>query len=334
MSGHVRQRGKRGQWYAVIDVFADGKRKRRWHRLENCKGKREAEKACERLIAQQSEGTYVDPSRMTVADFLERWLEHMQGQVSPRSLERYAELARKNIMPLLGDLALTKLQPAHISQAYAKARTSGRRNGKGGLSAGTVTYMHRILKQALGQAVRWQLLARNPADGVKPPKIERRQIRVLDVDGTAALLEAARGTRLFVPILLGITTGLRRGEIVALRWRHVDLSRGRLTVVESAEQTRQGVRYKPPKSGRGRAVALGARVVEELRTYRAKQAQVLFKLGIRIGDDTFVVAQADGRPLQPRAGAPTRSSAQPRCGPASGWGTREDRAGAARALDD
>jgi Phage integrase, N-terminal SAM-like domain len=80
-------------------------------------------------------GNYVETTRLTVSDFLERWIEHMQGQVSPRSHERYAELCRKNIMPLLGGLMLTKLQPAHISQAYAKALTSGRRDGKGGLSA-------------------------------------------------------------------------------------------------------------------------------------------------------------------------------------------------------
>jgi len=75
MSGHVRQRGNKGQWYAVIDVSVDGKRKRRWHKLENCKGKREAEKACERLIAQQGDGTYVEPSRITVAAFLNQWLD-------------------------------------------------------------------------------------------------------------------------------------------------------------------------------------------------------------------------------------------------------------------
>src|SRR6516162_5228026 len=217
MSGHVRQRGKKGQWYAVIDVLGAGKRIRRWHKLENCKGKREAEKACERLIAQQAEGTYVDPSRMTVADFLERWIEHMEGQVSPRSHERYAELCRKNLVPLLGGLALTKLQPAHISTAYAKARASGRRDGSGGLSARTVTHMHRVLREALQQAVRWQMLARNPADAVKPPKVERKQMNVLDTDAAVAMIEAARESPLFVPILLGIRCGLRRGEVVALR---------------------------------------------------------------------------------------------------------------------
>jgi integrase len=230
MSGHVRQRGKKGKWYAVIDVFDAGRRKRRWHKLENCKGKGEAEKACERLIAQQTDGTYVDPSRMTVADFLERWIEHMEGQVSPRSHERYAELCRKNLVPLLGGLALTKLQPAHISAAYAKARTSGRRDGSGGLSPRTVTHLHRVLREALQQALRWQLLARNPADAVKPPKVERKQMQVLDAVATAEMIEAARPYSAFIPILLGALCGLRRGEIAALRWRSVDIDTGQLAV--------------------------------------------------------------------------------------------------------
>jgi site-specific recombinase XerC len=132
--------------------------------------------------------------RMTVAAFLERWIEHMQGQVSPRSHERYAEIARKNIAPLLGGIALTKL-------AYAKALASGRRDGSGGLSARTVQHMHRVLSEALQQAVGWQMLARNPADAVKPPKVERKQMSVLDTDATIELIEAARPYRIFVPIL-------------------------------------------------------------------------------------------------------------------------------------
>jgi integrase len=300
MSGHVRQRGPKGQWYAVIDVFVDGKRKRRWHKLDNCKGKREAEKACERLIAQQADGTYVDPSREPVAAFLERWIEHMQGQVSPRSHERYAEIARKNLAPLLGALALTKLQPAHISAAYAKALTSGRRDGTGGLSARTVTHMHRVLREALQQALRWQLLARNPADAVKPPKVERRQLNTYDIQQTAELLERLRGNHMFIPTVLAGLCGLRRGEIAALQWKHIDLERRQISVVQSAEQTKVGVRYKPPKSGRSRTVAMSATVTAELRAHRVEQAQRL-SLGIRISDDTFVVAQADGRPIQPNS---------------------------------
>src|SRR5262245_971085 len=246
-------------------------------------------------------GTSVDPSRMTVAAFLERWIEHMEGQVSPRSHERYAEIARKNIVPLLGGLGLTKLQPAHISQAYAKALTSGRRDGCGGLSARTVTHMHRVLRQALQQAVGWQMLARNPADAVKPPKVERRQMHTLDADGTVELIEAARETSLFVPILLGVLCGLRRAEITALRWRHVDLDRGQLSVVASTEQMNGGTREKDTKSGKGRTVALSPMVVEELRAHRIEQAEGLFRFGVRLTDDHHVVAREDGQPLQPRS---------------------------------
>src|SRR5260370_7813075 len=188
----------------------------------------------------------------------------MQGQVSPRSHQRYGEVCRKNIVPVLGGLMLTKLQPAHISQAYAKALASGRRDGTGGLSARTVTHIHRVLREALQQAVQWQMLARNPADAVKPPKVERKQMSVLDTDATARLIEAARGSDLAVPILLGVLCGLRRGEIVALRWRNVDLERAQLSVTASTEQTDAGCRAKEPNSGRVRTVPLPPLIVAVL----------------------------------------------------------------------
>src|SRR5215813_4375988 len=272
MKGHIRERSP-GCWAIVIDVRdpQTGKRKRKWHSFKGTK--REAQKECARLITEKERGTYIETKRETVASFLERWIEHMKGQVSPRSHERYAELCRKNIVPLLGGLTLTKLQPAHISQAYANALASGRRDGKGGLSAASVHYQHRVLKEARQQAVRWQMLARNPADAVRPPKVERQQMSVLDTDATAELIEAARETPLFMPIMLGVRCGLRRGEVVALRWRNVDLERGQISVVASAEQTDLGVREKEPKNGKGRTIVLSGTEIEELRSHRVRQAQ-------------------------------------------------------------
>jgi integrase len=300
MKGHIRQRSP-GHWAIVIDVRDPqaGKRKQRWYSFKGTKRKAQVE--CARLIAEIQNGTAVEPSRMTVAAFLERWIEHMEGQVSPRSHERYAELCRKNLVPLLGGLTLTKLQPAHISTAYAKALASGHRQGRGGLSPRTVTHMHRVLREALQQALRWQLLARNPADAVRPPKVERKQVNVLDTDATAALIEAARPYRIFVPILLGALCGLRRGEIAALRWKPVDLEAGQLRVVASIEQTKAGCREKETKSGRDRVVALPAMLIAELRRHRAEQAQELLQLGVRLADDIYVVAQADGSPQQPNS---------------------------------
>jgi integrase len=163
-----------------------------------------------------------------------------------------------------------------------------------------VRYLHVILKAAMGQAVRWQMLARNPVDAVDPPKIERNTMRTYDLAETAELIKATRGSRMEITVMLAVLCGLRRGEIAALRWRDVNLASAQLAIRESAEQTRAGVRYKQPKSGRARTVALSDRMVHELRSHRVQQAQELLKLGIALSDDTFVVAQADGQPLQPR----------------------------------
>ena len=299
MRGHLRQRSP-GHWAIVIDIRDErGKRRRKWHSFVGTK--REAQIECSRLIAELTGGGYVEPDRSTLAAFLDRWLEHVRTQVSPRTHERYAEIARKNIAPLLGAVAVSKLQPAQISSAYSKALASGHRKRAGGLSPRTVHHMHRILRQALQQAVVWGMLARNPATLVKPPKVERGTLQTYDLDQTADLLEALRGTRMFMPAALASLCGLRRGELGALRWRDVKLDRSELSVSQSLEQMKSGVRLKETKSGRARTVALSETMIEELKAHRLAQAQELLRCGVRISNDTFVVAQFDGSPLQPRS---------------------------------
>ena len=301
MKGHLRERPKgSNNWYAVLDIrdAATGGRKRKWHSLD-AKGRRQAETECARLISEMKGGTYLEPSKTTVAQFLGRWLEHMSSQVSPKSHARYCELARKNIVPLLGSVMLTQLRPALVSAAYSKALTHGRRDGTGGLSPQTVTHMHRVLKQALGQAVKWEMLNRNPCDAVDPPRAVRGQMHTYDLDQTAELIEAMRPTRMLIPTLLAVLCGMRRGEVAALRWKNVDLSASKLAVLESAEQVGSKVRYKTPKNGKGRTLALSNSLVEELRSHRVRQGEELLKVGVRLTDNTFVVAQADGTPLQP-----------------------------------
>jgi integrase len=238
-------------------------------------------------------------------DFLERWLRHIKPNVSPRTHERYEQIASKNIAPLLGAKILSKLVPIDISEAYAEALESGRRDGKGGLSPRTVHHMHRVLYSALNQAKRWKLIVRNPAALLEKrdrPKIERKSVRTIDAPSTAAVFDAAREHRLFVPMVLASLCGLRRGEITALRWKAVDLENGQLAVVASTEQTDAGgIREKEAKSGRARTVAMAAMAIEELRRWRVQQAEELLRLGVRANDDWHVVTQADGSPLQPRS---------------------------------
>src|SRR5205823_4448699 len=182
MRGHLKERSP-GHWAIVIETRdpATDKRKRKWHSFKG--GKREAQLKCARLISEITGGTYIDPTKTTVGQFLTRWCEHMKSQVSPRSHERYVEIATKNLIPLLGAVRLLKLQSAQISTAYTTALKSGRRDGAGGLSPRTVHHMHRVLKQALGQAVKWGELTVNPCN-VNPPKVERQRLDTYDLAQT------------------------------------------------------------------------------------------------------------------------------------------------------
>ena len=298
MKGHIRQRSP-GHWAIVLDLrdFQSGVRKRKWHSFKGTK--REAQSECSRLVTELNGGNYVEPSKVTVSDFLRQWLDHQKQQIAPRTLERYSEIVEKNIVPALGRLPLTKLQPRDIATAYAKALATGRRDGRGGLSPGTVRYMHAVLRAALRQAVKWSTLTRNPVDSVTPPRLERRSMGVLVAGQTALLLSRCISSRMFIPVLLGALCGLRRGEIMALKWRAIDLSTARMSVSESMEQTSAGTRLKETKSGRGRNVALPSLVVEELRKHQLRQAEELLQLGIRAGGDTFVVTREDGMPILP-----------------------------------
>jgi integrase len=311
MKGHLVERSP-GHWAIILDQRdpRTEKRKRKWHSFKG--NKRQTQSECSRLITEMGSGEYVEPSKVTLAQFLERWLKHVKPNVTPKTHERYSDLLNKNVAPLLGAKILSKLQPIDISEAYANAVESGRRDGKGGLSPRTVHHIHRVLHTALKQAERWRLINRNPAALLEKrdrPKIEKKPVRVIGAPATAAAIDAARERRLFIPLILAALCGLRRGEITALRWKSIDLDRGQLAVVASTEQTDAGaIREKEAKSGRARTVALPSLAVEELRRWRLTQAEELLRLGVRADDEWHVVTQADGSPLQPRSLTHTMSA--------------------------
>jgi integrase len=266
--------------------------------------RKDAERELTRLLRTTDTGEHVDPNRMTVRRWLETWLDAVRSEISPKAYERYSEIVRCYLVPALGQFSLTKLAPIQIQNAYSAWATSGRRDGKpGGLSPLTRRYVHVILKSALGRAVEQQLLARNPADAFKKrlPKFERKEIRTLSVEQSASLLDSIKHMHLYCPVLLALATGMRRGEILALRWKNVDLDRGALCVVQSLEQTTDRLRFKDSKTGRNRAIQLPAFTIEELRRLKRKQAEALLRLGIRLSGETLVCCREDGEPKQPRS---------------------------------
>ncbi|WP_312806654.1 site-specific integrase [Agrobacterium cavarae] len=298
MKGHITERSP-GKWAIVLDVPdpETGKRRRKWHTYHGTK--RQAETECARLVAELNGGNYVEPAKTTVRDYFIRWLKHEKANVSPKTHQRYEELLLKNVAPVIGSITLNKLTAARIDGAWGHLLENGRRDGKGGLSPRTVHHCRRVMLTAMDQAVKWDMLKRNPVALTRPPKVEKQQMEAFDAPQTAIMLDDFRENRVFVPALLASLCGLRRGEILALRWKDIDLTGATIAVRQSAEQVGTVVRYKETKSGKSRVVALSSSVIEELKRHRIAQAEEQLKIGIRPDENSFVVAQVDGSPLKP-----------------------------------
>lgn len=301
MIGHIRKRG-RHSWALVVELDAgpDGKRRQKWETVRGTKKK--AEERLAEILHSLNVGTYVEPSKLTVAAYLEKWLETVKLNVRGKTFERYQEIVGRHLSQALGKILLSKLTPLHVQQYYATAIQSGRLDGKGGLSAQTVLHHHRILRESLHQAVRWQILVRNPADAVEPPTPTRQEMRALSESETAWLLEASSGARLHLPILLAVTTGLRRGELLAHRWSDIDFENGRLAVRRSVEETREGLRLKEPKTAKGkRLISLPPLAMDSIREHRSTQLVEKKKLGSLYRDNGLVLCAPDGEIWKPES---------------------------------
>jgi len=302
MRGHIRQRGERS-WAVVVDLPPDpatGKRRQKWHSVKGTK--RDAERCLGELLHQLNTQQYAEPTRLTLAQYLEDWLAHKASTVSRTTWLSYAGIVRSHIIPALGHLPLTALTPLHVQHWLQQQLASGRADGRGeGLSHRTVQYSHAILFRALRHAARLQLVTRNAAEAVQPPSLQRREFPVLDTGVAVRLLDAARGTRLYVPVFLAVSTGLRRGEILGLRWSDVDLGRCTAEIRQTLIAVGSRWAFAQPKTSRARRrVALPASTVTALRVHRQEQDGHRRQLGPAYRGHDLVVCLADGRPWDPR----------------------------------
>jgi integrase len=296
----IHQRGP-NKFLIAVDHGKDpttGKRRRRWHTFHGSKKAAKAEAV--RLEAEAQGGTYVEPSRLTVAQFLEQWLAATKPNVSPKTHERYAELTR-NITRLIGDIRLQELKPMQLQTMLATALERGRLDG-GPLARRSVHHMHVVLKGALQWAVDVaEILPRNPAAKVTPPAVPKSTVVTTYGTGDVARLVAAlRSSSIFIPVFLSARTGIRRGETAALTWRNVNFDRATITVAASVEQLNNSIRLKSTKTERIRTLDIDQDIVRTLREHKAAQAAALHELGIKHGPDTLVCAHRDGSIMHPR----------------------------------
>jgi integrase len=216
--GSIRRRG--ASWSVVVDVGRDpssGKRKQQTK--AGFRTQKEAQAWLTEQLGRLDRGEYVKPTRQTYGEFLAAWLPAIRSTVRPSTWESYERNIRRHLVPRLGHLPLQHLGPEHLNRAYAELLDAGRLDGSGGLSVRSVAYLHTIVHRSLRDAVKWGKLTRNVADAADPPKGKAgKEMTTWTAGQLARFLGTLAGDRLETAILLGATTGMRRGEVLGLRW--------------------------------------------------------------------------------------------------------------------
>ena len=280
-----------GRWRAVVDLgFENGKRKRKYL---SGKTKREVLQKLAQKQQAHAQGLPLPAERQTVGPYLERWLSDVaEPSVRLSTFVRYRELLRLHAIPVIGSRPLTKLSPQDVQALYSQKLREG-------LSAQTVVHIHRVLHRALVQAVRWNLVARNVCDLVDPPRVSRREVRPLDAEQSRRFLTAAESDPFHALYVLAITTGMRQGELLGLRWSDLDLEAGALSVRRTAGRVRNlGIREDGPKTEKGRrSIRLTRAAVAALRANRVRQNEERLRAGGAWQDRDLVFPNAIGGPF-------------------------------------
>ena len=284
-------RRKNGGWCAQYTVYTAEGRKRK-----TLYGKTGAEVATKlaQAVSKREEGFAVDAGNLTVGKYMNRWLkDSVKNTVRQRTFERHEQIIRLHISPTLGGLKLKALSPAHIQGFYRDRLDSG-------LSPATVQKIHVVLHKALDHAVRWSLVPRNVSEAVKPPRPAPEEIRPLNRDQVKTLLEAAGGDRFEALYVVAVTTGLRQGELLGLKWEDVDLKSSLICVRRTLTRHKGRLLLGEPKTKRSRrTVRLTEAAVEALRGHLARQMKQMERLGDLYAFQGLVFATERGTLINP-----------------------------------
>jgi len=306
--GTIYRHAKTGKWAAQASIGYDheGKIKRITKYFET---RKEAQDWLAKVQHEKRTGQFVEPDKVTLGEWIKRWMEvYKRLEVEVTSYDFYETLINCHIIPTLGEIELQKLRPMDIQKMYAEKIKNGRLDGSGGLAAETVRRIHNILHGALGQAVKEGLVTRNVADAVEPPKIIKGEVRPLSREQVDRFLEFAGKDRLYALFVMAVGTGLRRGELLGLKWENVDFEKGTATVKWTVARVKKRdggpkkteLKLKQPKRNKYRTVALAKFVLQALKIHKARQNEERLFFGPKYHNNDLVFCTEDGRLMDPR----------------------------------
>jgi integrase len=272
---------------------SSGKYKYQWTTVKGTR--KDAEKRLGEILHQIDTGSFIKPAKTTLGEYLERWLrDYVKLNLSPRGFERYESIVRKYLIPEMGNVTLTQLKPDHLQGHYTAKLERG-------LSAGSVRYHHAVMHKALQTALKWGLVNRNVADAVDPPRARHKEMQIWDEDESNRFLKSVKDSPYYALFHTALYTGMRRSELLGLRWHDIDFVFCQLSVKRSLHQLKDGsFAFTPPKSASSRrTIALSPSSMLTLKEHREKQALEHAMLVIPFTDDALVFGHFEGGPLRP-----------------------------------
>ncbi len=304
MRGYIAKKGK--QYYAIIYEGVDaatGKERRRWH--PGGPRRSDAEKLLTELVKRTNDGHTTPSEKISFGEYLtEKWLPIQRAQLRPSTFDSYRRNIENHVIPALGRIPLRKLAPEDLDTFYARLLTEGKLNGDGGgLSPKTVRYIHLTINKALKDALRKGSVVRNVAEAADPPKLssqKRDEIKAWTAEELRSFLDSIRDDRLYPAFQLSSHTGMRRGEILGLRWSDVDLDAALVSVRQALISVAYEMQISDVKTSYGRRVIdLDEGTVAVLRRWRKIQAEERLASGSDYEDTGLVFGRSDGGWLHP-----------------------------------
>ncbi len=279
---------------------------------ETFKGrKRDAEKRKAELISQFSKGININPEKISYGEYLDKWLnDYGRSNLSQRTLYDYTYIIKYHVKPELGHIPLSKLCPSHLRDFYALLLKEGRKdkkkNASKGLSPAYVKKIHVIIHESLKHAMKWELVYKNVADAVDPPKVAREEVTPLSEKDIEKLIKELKGSYLYIPTCLAVGTGMRAGEVLGLTWKDVDLKTGVITVRQAQKIKRSGYEDKityeitfglPKSKNSRRSINIPGSLVKLLKRHKVQQKKAKLQYGELYEDNDLVCCCWEGSPI-------------------------------------
>jgi integrase len=302
MKGSLKKRGK--NWYIIVDTKDEtGKRKQKWINTK-CEKKSDAEKVLREILTKIDNNCFVTPQKITFSDFLLDWLYNViKNNVEETTWESYALVVLKHVVPYFKmqtkDISLQELQPIHLQKYYEFKHKKDKSTGEKGLSANTLRKHHANIKSALDYAVRMNLIPFNPADRIHLPKKEKFHASYYTVEQLERLFEICQGTPIESAVYIASHYGLRRGEVLGVKWDAIDFEEGTISIKETRVKCGNNIITKKPKTESSfRTLPLINNIEVYLKALRKKQKANKLLFGKDYNDEGYVCCWDDGSPLK------------------------------------